>query len=289
MKRRDFIRTANLALVTLPLWLENYADTNLNRDQKDLDQILEKCADYCEKLSNLVLYFVCREEITEQIHNYNPVAIGHFSETDLKRITKKGQNLPIEKNVYIYDYQVIRKENRTKERRILLEENGQEKNEKNAPLKTKRFEHEYMIFGPIGLLSKHQQQLHDYKFVKETRFKGEKVIVIEATPKSNFKLDKPFGKIWVRKSDFSILKIEWNPTSVKNYKKIEENAKKLNAMPQITFYSEFSFEKSGIRFPSKYSLKEEYINPKWGKFKKSEITVLYKDYKFFTVDTEVKY
>ena len=56
--------------------------------------------------------------------------------------------------------------------------------------------------------------------------------------------------------------------------------------------SEYRFEKNGIRFPSKYTVKEHYIRPneyKTGmeKLAKSEIEVNYKDYKFFVVETEV--
>jgi hypothetical protein len=52
--------------------------------------------------------------------------------------------------------------------------------------------------------------------------------------------------------------------------------------------TEFDFEKNKIRFPSKFLLEEEYIRPEGGRYKKSEIIVRYKDYKFFTVETEVK-
>ncbi len=258
-------------------------------NQEEVEKVLKECADYCEKLSHLVLYFVCREEITERIDHSEPKAIGQFSSDDPKRIQKKTQFPLFEKSVYIYDYQLIRRDNKTREKRILLEENGQEKNEQNAPLKTRRFKHIYMIFGPIGLLSKNNQQFYDYKIVKETKFNGEEVFIIEATPKSNAKPDKLFGKIWIRRSDFSVLKIEWNQTSVGNYKEIEKIARNLNTIPQITFITEYDFEKNKIRFPSKYSIEEEYIKPEGGRYKKSEIIVLYKDYKFFTVETEVKH
>ena len=66
-------------------------------------------------------------------------------------------------------------------------------------------------------------------------------------------------------------------------------ASNLNAIPQITFMTEFDFEKNKIRFPSKFLLEEEYIRPEGGRYKKSEIIVRYKDYKFFTVETEVKH
>jgi len=36
-------------------------------DQEELRVILKKCAEYCEKLSNSVLDFICIEKITETI------------------------------------------------------------------------------------------------------------------------------------------------------------------------------------------------------------------------------
>ena len=257
--------------------------------QGKLEEILTECGDYCEKLSHLVLYFVCREEITERINPTDPKALGQFSPDDPKRIRKKAQSHLFQKSVYIYDYQVIRRKNESKEKRTLLEENGQEKNEPNVPLKTKRFKHTYMVFGPIGLLSKYNQQFYDYRVIKQTKLNDEEVFVIEAVPKSDVESEKLFGKIWIKRSDYSILKIEWNQTSLENYGEIEKFASNLNAIPQITLMTEFDFEKNNIRFPSKFSLEEEYIRKEGGRYLKSELIVRYKDYKFFTVETEVRH
>jgi len=264
------------------------ADRQKN-DQTELEKILQKCADYCEKLTNSVLFFVCKETIKEEIYHSAPSA-----PVTVRTVTSSGSYVVrsgggVEKNTYVYDYQLIRKENKIKESRILLKENGKKKNEKNAPLKTKIFEHKNVIMGPIGLLSEYWQQYHDYKIVKEEKFKGDKVTVIEAVPKYGLKLNQLFGKIWVRKSDFSILKIEWNQQAIENYEKIEEIAKKLGAEPLITLVSEYAFEKKGIRFPSKYSIQEVYIIRRGRRFLRSEKTVTYEDYKFFTVETEVIY
>lgn len=276
-----------LIIISIPIHRLRARSQSVN--QEEVKKILEECADYCEKLSHLVLYFVCREEITERINHSDPKAIGQLAPDDPKRIQKKAQFPLFEKSVYIYDYQLIRRDNKTTEKRILLEENGQKKNEQNAPLKTKRFKHVYMVFGPIGLLSKYYQQFYNFRIVKETKFNGEEVFLIEAAPKSDLKPDKLSGRIWIRKSDFCVLKIKWNQTSLGNYKEIEKIASNLNAIPQITVMTEFDFEKNEIRFPSKFSLEEEYIKPEGGRYKKSEIIVLYKDYKFFTVETEVKH
>lgn len=192
-------------------------------------------------------------------------------------------------NKYLYDYQLIRKGRQITERRILVEENGKEKNEENAQLKMQMFDHKYVIFGPIGILSEKWQQEHDYKVIEEKKYKDEHALIIEATPKSSINIDHLFGKIWVRKSDSSILKIEWNQASLGNFERIKEIAKELNAEPDITFISEYDFEEKGIRFPSKYFVREEYIHSWRGRFKRSETTVIYKDYKFFTVETDVEF
>ena len=78
---------------------------------------------------------------------------------------------------------------------------------------------------------------------------------------------------------------------MENFEEIEKIAEELNTKPKITFISEFEFEKNKIRFPNKYSVEESYI-PRFEVEKKliwSQTTVIYDAYKFFTVDTKVKY
>jgi len=254
-----------------------------SEDQAGLEEILEKCADYCHKLANAALDFVCIEKIKEEMFFHPQMLVSQYG----TRYTSVGRTT--RKNVYVYDYQLIRKKLQIKESRILIEENGKKKNEKNAGLKTHMFGHEHIIFGPVGLLSEFWQQYYAYRIVKREKLKGERVIVVEAIPIPYLETDNLYGKVWVRKGDFSIMKIEWEPKSLKNYELIEENAKKLNAKPLIKLFSEYAFEKNGIRFPSRYLITETYIHKRGTRFTRSKTTVTYKDYKFFTVETEVKY
>ncbi len=265
-------------LVIFMVFSLTFVSAKEKNGQADLPLVLKKAAEYCKKLEHTSLYFVCMEEIKERIYYLNrPGRVG-------LRPTRF-----FTENKYLYDYQLIRKGGQITERRILLEENGKEKNEENAQLKMQMFDHKYVIFGPIGLLSEKWQQEHEYKIVGEKKYKGEQALIIEATPKSSLDIDHLFGKIWIRKSDSSILKIEWNQTSLGNFDTIKEVAKELNAEPDITFISEYDFKEKGIRFPSKYFVREEYVHSWRGKLKKSETTVTYKDYKFFTVETDVEF
>jgi len=259
-------------------------DDSNSPDQADLETILKKCAKYCEKLSNSALYFVCIEKIKEEIFYQPKILVSKYG----TRYTSSSGR-PAAKNTYVYDYQLIRKEHQIKESRILIEENGKKKNEKNAKLKTQVFTHEHILFGPVGLLSEFWQQYYDYKIIKREKSRGNNMVVIEAIPKPCLKTDNLYGKIWVREDDFNIVKIEWEPESIRNYEMIEENAKELNATPKIRLFSEYAFEKNGIRFPSEYSITETYIHKRGMRYMRSKTTVTYKDYKFFIVETEVKY
>lgn len=258
------------------------------KDQEKLTDILKKTGEYCEKLENAAFDFVCKEKIIEKID-----VSDEWAGRD--RVLRIIKDLPgawkpskkIKENTFIYDYQLIKKNKEVKETRILLEENSKEKYEKNSEIKTEMFHFEKPLFGPIGLLSKYWQAYHHYKIIGEEILDGEKVIIIEAIPKSSLGLRHLYGKIWVKESDFSILKIEWEPESMKNYDIIKKVAEKYKATPKITLVSEYRVEKNEIRFPSKIFIYEAYIS-KRGKFIKSETGVSYEDYKFFTVETEIK-
>ncbi len=257
-------------------------------DQEELELILKKCEEYCERLNNVSLYFVCKEEIKEKIYTPSSGNGNIF----LGRPDPRAKKLPppVEKNMYVYDYQLIKKGNSKDEQRILIEENGQEKNDLDAQLKTKRFQYKFIVFGPIGLLGQKQQKNYDYKILKNVNYKKEKAVILEASPKFPQEDDSLYGKIWIRKKDFAILKIEWEQESMRNFEIIEKLAERINATPLITFISEFGFEKNKIRFPNKYSVEKIYIPRQGGRrFLRSEITVVYDNYKFFTVDTKVKY
>jgi len=62
-----------------------------------------------------------------------------------------------------------------------------------------------------------------------------------------------------------------------------------DAEPQIISFSEYGFEKNGLRFPSRSYTDQAYLRKDRGRFSSAEISVVYKDYKFFTVETETVY
>ena len=258
-----------------------------NNSKIEVSELLKKAADYCRKLESSSLFFVCKEKIIERIYYSIPEKSKPYLRKGVFTWGYLIEDFKIHK--YIYDYQLIRVGDYIQEKRDLLEEDGKKQHLKNAPLKTKIFENKYVLFGPIGLISNEAQNHHEYKLIKEEKINGLKCLVLHAIPRSSSPKNHLFGKVWVSKEDGSILKIHWDQESIGNYEKILEIADKLNAKPNITLISEYNVEKKGIRFPSTCYSKEEYIHPRYGNITVSETQVSYSDYRYFVVETEVKF
>jgi hypothetical protein len=244
-------------------------------DQSPLPRVLKAAADYCRMFGNASLNYICLEEITEV--SYSPYRVA-------PRPTPYVRNV----NHLLYDYQLVKTGGKVEEKRVLLEENGKKEHIPDAPLKVKRFPYDYIILGPM-LVNEYWQSMHDYRIVGREKTGKESCLVLEAVPKPEAKADHLFGRIWVSERDYQVLRMEWNQKSINNYEVIEEKAKEIGAEPRIKLVMEYAYMKKGIRFPSKYVLSEEYINDRGVLFIGSVTTVLFRNYKFFTVETDVDF
>lgn len=263
--------------------------TEQSSDSVDLAKLLVKAAVYADRLEASVLDFVCREEIKEWIDptlearnrwaRSDPAGRRYESFLRAKKIKKS----------YVYDYQYIRKGGQIQERRTLLEEDGKTKNESDVSLMTSVFRYTTSMMGPVGLFGARFQPDYEYTIVGEEKKKGRKVVIVEAKPK----LDDPtstnlYGKAWLFDDTGDILKIEWNENRIVHFEIFEERGKQFKRTPQINVRTEFEIEKNGLRFPSRWIMEEAY-STKFGRaFVRSETTIEYKDFKFFTVEVEIK-
>jgi hypothetical protein len=249
-----------------------------------LKALLDKAAEYCDKLSHSVLDFVCRERIEEWLYPEATPASSWLRPARTGIFVGRRET-----NAYTYDYQLIRdRAGSIRENRTLLLENGKGRHVPEAPLKTRLFWHAYIVMGPLGLLSRERQTDHDYRVAGEEKVGKEMALIVEAVPKPGLRFDHLVGRIWLRPSDAGVLKIEWDPSSIENYAGVEEAAKRFQMTPRVVLTSEYAFEKNGIRFPSRYIVKEIYI--RGGRhFQRSETDIFYDQYKFFTVETQVTF
>jgi hypothetical protein len=269
------------------------AASQVSAGEKRLPAILNRAGGYCRRLEKAALDFVCLEEVSEKI-DYSrdredevsivPPAVAKRPIATHIKISKRK-----EENTYLYDFQFTRKGGLKKENRTLLEKNGRKAKKKDAPLETSVFQVRNVLFGPLGLLSEFSQGYHDYRFVEEAEDQGEKVAVVEAIPRKAFATVHGYGRLWINEGDGSVLKIEWNPASVANVEVLEARAKSYQAHLSIALITEYGIEKNGLRFPSRDTSEEAYVSRDGKKFVRSRTTVIYRDYRFFTVETDVKF
>lgn len=257
--------------------------------QDKLDKILAKTGAYCERLKKMAFDFVCNENIHEQTNIFNrrktwkrtvtSAAPMEVTELSLRRTRTK---------TYLYDYQMIKKGEKIQEKRILLKENRRKKNEPNAELKISRYWAKYLVFGPVGFLSKTWQDQFSYTITDEEEIDGKETIIIQASPIFPRKDNYNFGKIWVDIDDFSIRKIEWDQKSILDFKEaVDTSIGDLKRSLSWTVF--YRVEKNGVRFPSQQIISEYLITHMGKAHLKYNVIINYEDYKFFTVETEVKY
>jgi hypothetical protein len=257
----------------------------------DLQSLLAKLSNYAQRLENSVLDFICREEISEKIDyllddgEVRPLADAWSIGAG---VSARYRRPAVINNSFVYDYQCIRINKQIRETRMLLEENKIKKNEPNAKLKTSNFVYQTVLLGPVGIFAERYLPFYEYKITGQDKIGKKRVVIIEATPV----IETPhvtnlYGKVWVDPATADILKIQWSEKRVGRFNIFEERANRYNLKPRITLHSEFSAEKNGIRFPSSLFIEEAYINERGRATVRSETSVKYKDFKFFTVKVEI--
>jgi len=271
------------------------AGTSQTPPAVDLESILKKAADYCRKLEASVLDFVCREEVVEKVDSSRdtdkPLVLqnewdwinGGWATNLVYRKVRPA------KNTFIYDYQYVRANRVLRETRTLIELNGKKFNEPDAPLMTTSIAWRNALFGSANLFSTLSQRRYSFRIVGTDKFEKRPVLVIEAKPG----LDDPdpfclSGKAWIDPETVEILKIEWTQKPAERAEIFAQREEKIKGKLRLTLRTEFRAEKNGIRFPSKLSVEEAYINERGRAFVRSETNVVYKDFKFFTVEVEVR-
>jgi hypothetical protein len=255
-----------------------------------LKGILNNTAAYCQKLDDYAYYFVCHEAVTEKLVGQSKVqwSPSTGSGQGFQNTTISVRDTSVT-NTYLYEYQLIRKKGENQEKRTLLEKNHKRMAVPNAKLEAMRFYFENFVFGPVDLFGAAGRLRHEYRIVGRDKIQGEKAIIIEARSTAETNDYNPGGKVWVREGDNAILRVEWDQTSMVGYKEVFKAADMVNAIPKFTLVTEYGVEKNGIRFPSRVFLREAYLRTKSRKVRVvSDVTIDYKDYKFFQVDIETR-
>jgi len=255
-----------------------------------LADILAHSAVYCENVKAIALYFVCREQIESVHYNYKERMAEGGRVEGPERTFAKPNRIKFEPhgarlNRYLYDYQLVNTNGALTERWTLIEENGHKRNQDLPSPKDIRFHTSSPLFGPVGFLSRYWQNHFNYEIVGRDRLDDRDTVIVRCEPKIRGADNDNVGRIRVDIRDGSILRIEWEPSSIQGYDdKAPEGYRK-----GIVCRVDYGVEKNGVRFPSRQVFQESYVDSKDIKTPLEEITFTFLDYKFFTVGVEVKY
>ncbi len=269
-------------------------------DQARLAEILERTAAYCEQVKGMAFNFFCTEKIEEVTYSFKRRYVRKTTGTVTDPTSGRAvsaeamgnepilelENRRIATHSLVYDYQMVKADETIIEQRRLLEENGQKKDEADTRLKTARMQSKYLVFGPVGFLSRSWQKDFSYSILGREQLEGREAVVIRAVPRSERKDNYNFGRIWVDSGDFSIRKIEWEPASLKNLQ--DELTSSIGDLRRrVTWTVAYGVEKNGVRFPSRQVMEEIYITPSGKETPKYRAVFDYGEYKFFTVGVNV--
>ena len=253
-----------------------------------LPKILAETGAYCEKLKTMALNYTCAETISERIAEF-AIRISHrlFAEGDAVEGFMDGLRVDkMVRNSFIYDYQMIKKEDTFTEKRDLVEEDGRIKSEKGVPLKTMRVSIRYLVFGPVGFLSRAWQPYFNYVLAGRDKVDGQKAIILAASPVKARDENNYSGRVWVSESDYSILKIEWEPGSIPGF--IDRVVSDVGTLRRkMTMTTVYGTVKNKIRFPSAQVIEERYILGADKEYVKYRAEYRYDRFKYFTVETAV--
>jgi hypothetical protein len=253
-----------------------------------LPRILEQTAVYCERLKGMALDFVCLETIREADSSLVWAKATQMFPGSRALSLKDAKDLKItdtKTKKFVYDFQLIKKGDEFTERRTLLEEDGRPKKTENATLSTRHASAKYLVFGPVGFLSKTWQPFFRYEILG-TEIEGKSTAwVIRASPPERREENYYHGRIWIDQSDFSILKIEWEPLA-------EQDAPTGPQTPEgvdrkWTWVVTYDVVKNGIRFPGFQTIQEDYISTNGKSHRKYLAEYRFDSFKFFTVESAV--
>jgi TonB family protein len=268
--------------------------------KEELRMVLDQCAKYCQQLNDSALNYICVETIRDVFYNFHDkeslkksdIRLLVISRIDYSRSILDFSFIPIrnlkrtEKNEYVCDYLLVKKGGRIEDRRIILEENGRKVQGRKEFLEEKRFSALMPLLAPSRLLGRNRQSLFSYRILKEQKVKGKRAYVIEALPKSGDAGGIEYGKIWVEKKSFQILKIEIEGVPLEGYESVLKETTGYNMKPKFTTTYLYQVEKKGLMFPSHLTIRVGYPSPGPSDLylKKIKTDVNYDKYQFFTVE-----
>lgn len=254
-----------------------------------LEAVLAKAADYCRKLETSAFDFTCREEITETYDpNLDFEREGLLAGPGLPKF--QGPTITIDrarkiKRTFVHDFRCVRSGGALRETRTLLEGRGGKKAASGAEIQASAVDFGAALLGPVGLFGERVQPDYDFAIAAEAEVDSTRVVVVDAKPKAGTLPPRALsGRAWIDPLTGDVLKIEWSESRAERSDVFGKRGRLYNRTPRLATRSEFGAEKDGIRFPTRLSFEEAYLNDAGKAFIRSKAEVAYRDYRFSTAD-----
>jgi len=275
-------------------------------DAFQLGLVLKSARQYCARLEKAALDFICLEEISERLdqsrdrrdqgakispldasNNNGTTSSGGFTARGTQGRPMSFDSRPGPKfdNAYLYDYQFVRKVGKVGEKRVLLERNGKKAGPKTPEPQLLAFHFADILLAPVQVLDERFEEYYAYRLLGRDKVGETDAWILEVKPRLAGISRYLGGRIWLKADDASVLRIEWDPTTFGSYENILARADASKAVPEVRSYTEFGVAKNGLRFPSLDVTEEAYRDADGKLFVRSRTSVIYRDHKFFTVET----
>ena len=275
------------------------------RTQTELRSILEKSADYCDRLKASALEYICEETIRDVYFNLpteeeqrkrSSISIwlisgltGSVSQLGISSLPFPSRERT-ERNEYVCDYLFVKRGEGIQDRRIILKENGRKLSDRSKILEERRFTTLTPFLTPVRLLGRDRQPLFDYRLLKDDKVRGAHTHLIEVIPKAGNAAGVEYAKVWVEKKNSCVLKIEMAGIPFEGYESILDELIRYNIRCKFVATYAYEVEKKGLAFPSELKVRVNYpypgITPEAFAIERIRTDVKYDRYKFFTVEAE---
>jgi hypothetical protein len=260
-----------------------------------LRDIINKCTDYAERLSNAALFYVCREEIEERNRELKPseivtTAAGSADLGPGETLSYENKWLVLEggeKYHCVQGYQLVRKGGSIREIHfpIAAAEKGL----------TNTIDRQGVAGGhslrpillPFQVFGEYSRNHFSFKLAGEEIMQGKPVYILKANPIAGEGWFVRGATIWVEKSSCRIAKWEQESDYLEGYDEILAECRREHIKPHFIMTCYYEIDKNGLLYPSRSESRVEYSGLLFRKKDlKSEVKNTYDQYKFFTVETD---
>ncbi len=204
--------------------------------------LLKLAADYSERLRHAAFRFICRETVSEDL-----LVRDAMDRSAYKQV----------RTSWLYEYQVVVREGKVTEDRVLLRKNKTKMRQENAGLET-RFRSLYSAFLPATLFAVDKQPAFFYRLEKHEKMYGRPVARLAVAPRPGFE-ELGAGTAWVDEESGAVLKIELAQRAIKGIEAAEKRAQKSGARLLVSDAHYYGIERDGIWLPSSTTISEHYI------------------------------